>query len=131
MCALPIFLGDLAADLVETAVPRDADPGRGRFGPAQFGRHERIARAGGAAARDLAIFDLGRDPGDGVGERKGRIPAETIGFARLARFDARILDLRERFERVGEFEIELRGAERSEGHTSELQSLMRISYAVF
>src|SRR3546814_20181248 len=99
MCALPIFLGDLAADLVETAVPRDADPGRGRFGPAQFGRNARIERAGGAAARDLALFDLGRDPGDGVCERKARIPAETIGSARLPRLAARILDLCERLAR--------------------------------
>src|SRR3546814_8474493 len=62
-------------------------------------------------AGELAIFLFGRDPGYGIGDRKGRIPADADRFARFARCDARILNLRETFERIRKFIVELGGAE--------------------
>src|SRR3546814_10476788 len=123
---LALVLGDLAADLVEAAVPGDAGAGAWRF-VAQCTGNEGIAGpralAADRPARDFPIFIFLGDAGVGIAERKGRIPADTDRFARLARRDARILDLREAFEPVRKFI-------RSEEHTSELQSLMRTSYAV-
>src|SRR3546814_3983328 len=49
-------------------------------------------------------------------------------LARRVGFDQ---DVREDRDRVAPFDHRLDVAERSEEHTSELQSLMRISYAVF
>ena len=106
---LALVLGDLAADLVEAAVPRDADAGRRRLAAAQFGRHEGVATAG-AAARDLAIFDLGGRPGDRVGDRIGQIPPDADRFARLARRDPRISQLRKAGDRVRKFIFQLGGA---------------------
>src|SRR3546814_9540985 len=58
----------------------------------------------------------------------GGIPDDLLG---LDRFEARRLVV-ERLEALGLLEqIEDRVIQRSEEHTSELQSLMRISYAVF
>src|SRR3546814_2248553 len=117
------------------------------------------ALAADRPARDFPIFIFLGDAGVGIAERKGRIPADTDRFARLARRDARILDLREAFEPVRKFIVDLRGAQialaredqraagalvitvtvgqkiariaivRSEEHPSELQSLLRKSYA--
>src|SRR3546814_2065108 len=71
--------------------------------------------------------------GDGVGEM-GRdfIVAELVGGAADARDHSRIVE----FDAVDDIGHGIEGAElqhgvRSEEHTSELQSLMRISYAVF
>src|SRR3546814_6514104 len=52
---------------------------------------------------------------------------------RMMRVDGRTPEPRVRFHQVAHDDAEARGylAERSEEHTSELQSLMRISYAVF
>ncbi len=107
---LALVFGDLAADLVEAAIPGDADAGGRRFVAAQFGGDEGIAGAI-TQARDLAIFDLGRDACDRIGQRIGRIPADTDRFARFARGDPRILELREGLDRVGKFKFELGGAE--------------------
>src|SRR3546814_5203660 len=70
---------------------------------------------------DLAIGAVLFQLRSAVGERRG---APEIGVDRLALADHLVL-----FEQLGEQDIER--ADRSEEHTSELQSLMRISYAVF
>src|SRR3546814_1559938 len=80
-----------------------------------------VRGAGGFIARDDAILagdvDLAKNPADRVGDRPTTV-----------RIDVEDRDLHSRRrERLG-----ARAAEaRSEEHTSELQSLMRISYAVF
>src|SRR3546814_3339442 len=62
------------------------------------------------------------------GSFNGQVPASSVrDFRRVANVDA---------QPVGErtthgVTLQLRGTVRSEEHTSELQSLMRISYAVF
>src|SRR3546814_12747454 len=66
-----------------------------------------LVATAGATTRNLAIFDLGRDAGDGVGERIGRIPVDAHRFTRFARSDPRILELREPFDRVRKFIFEL------------------------
>src|SRR3546814_2034001 len=75
-----------------------------------------------AAARAMAAERLGKPVGDA--------PLPTLpGVARAAYDLIAVLDV---VEHIDNDVAALRGmAERSEEHTSELQSLMRISYAVF
>src|SRR3546814_5900464 len=70
--------------------------------------------------------------------RKAELQATTeaerqVAEARIARLAGEARDLRELTERLEAERLaaEQRALERSEEHTSELQSLMRISYAVF
>src|SRR5690606_1592084 len=104
---LTLVLGDLAPDFVEPAVPGDTHAGRRCLAPAQFRRDKGITRPV-PKARDLSIFIFMGDAADGIGQRKGRIPADSHGLARLARIDTRILRLRKALERVGKLIIELR-----------------------
>src|SRR3546814_4457280 len=89
-------------------------------------------RAGGAARGGAS--DLGRvdDLGESAGAQRRAIGRRRAGGAGAGEVDA------ERQHRVGAgvdlfvgAEIRAVVVERSEEHTSELQSLMRISYAVF
>src|SRR3546814_1042139 len=64
------------------------------------------------------------DAGQGGGERRGG--GRLRGWAAVAQVDHLFV----RMEEVGERRC-IAAGERSEEHTSELQSLMRISYAVF
>src|SRR3546814_3579077 len=67
-----------------------------------------------------APAEHGADPVDIIiGDARRRIDAEQIGARRVAE------------QRHADLAIALKRLDRSEEHTSELQSLMRISYAVF
>src|SRR3546814_10165877 len=89
-----------------------------RIGPAahRFGEH---------AA--LLIADIAR--------RRADQPRDAVLFHELGHVDAdhrSVVVEQEAGKRLGQFGLaDAGGAERSEEHTSELQSLMRISYAVF
>src|SRR3546814_7968389 len=89
---------------------------------------------------DAGVFDQTRAPasvdaflGHRPGDRRACLDAIEIGDQRLGHADAE----RERptqhheQERIGDAERTEQIVARSEEHTSELQSLMRISYAVF
>src|SRR3546814_6353724 len=83
--------------------------------PADLRHHRRIAREGAG----FPTFASGLSPGKGWGPPgggEGRSPRRRIVTAKAARL--------RRPWAAG-------GGSRSEEHTSELQSLMRISYAVF
>src|SRR3546814_2384099 len=62
-----------------------------------------------------------RETDERPGEHRGPAEAQNLGGGRGARLK----------EAEGEGKCRKRGHRRSEEHTSELQSLMRISYAVF
>src|SRR3546814_3363535 len=86
-------------------------------------------------AENLALEDPHLDPAHAIGGVRGRFGIVDIGAQRVQRhptfaipFGAR--DFRAA-ETAGAVDPDALGAERSEEHTSELQSLMRISYAVF
>src|SRR3546814_3745193 len=66
-----------------------------------------------------------REKGDGVGERRGLGIEEGRLVAAVSQVQRRAA------QRIPGFEVEPQARQRSEEHTSELQSLMRISYAVF
>src|SRR3546814_9244277 len=71
--------------------------------------------------------DIGTEPGD-----RGCLRDQTGAEASLAAERLRILAQHEPAEIVTrEYRVEIGAGDRSEEHTSELQSLMRISYAVF
>src|SRR3546814_12880789 len=89
---------------------RRADPGQARRPPAVGAPRSRPARRGGRAAVRSAL-----------GEQRGQ-PGPEIGIGEA---DAELLLHAPVRDALGF------GIERSEEHTSELQSLMRISYAVF
>src|SRR3546814_1376300 len=82
-------------------------------------------RARGNAVDEVGIGDEGPPEGDGIG----------MAFAHRAFGERGIIsarrDQRAGPERPEEFAGQTRIGRRSEEHTSELQSLMRISYAVF
>src|SRR3546814_4515624 len=88
---------------------------------------ERIRPGNARRARDLAAVGLRR--GDGVLRGAGRVdqPAGAVVMARGARFLAVALLA----HGIARWATPRLGAMRSEEHTSELQSLMRTSYAVF
>src|SRR3546814_3811975 len=73
----------------------------------------------------LPVLDGGRHLGARLRQRqqhfRGRHPEQGVGQQECEK------NLRDRYRKAGGEE----GADRSEEHTSELQSLMRISYAVF
>src|SRR3546814_11388102 len=83
------------------------------------------SRARGNAVDEVGIGDEGPPEGDGIG----------MAFAHRAFGERGIIsarrDQRAGPERPEEFAGQTRIGRRSEEHTSELQSLMRISYAVF
>src|SRR3546814_8534431 len=87
----------------------------------------------------LGCFDGGSDTGiirsherrDAIALRRCRFPCEQGGCARQKNGGG-FQDARKREPSPGHFHVSDRGGGyRSEEHTSELQSLMRISYAVF
>src|SRR3546814_7086478 len=97
-----------------------------------------VRGAGGFIARDDAILagdvDLAKNPADRVGDRPTtvRIDVEDrdLHSRRRERLGARAAEARRPAgDHCRNFVVELH--RRSEEHTSELQSLMRISYAVF
>src|SRR3546814_6022953 len=95
--------------------------------PAQRGRHREKGRAGGHGRQVRVVERAGAPRADQAdagrcrsGRRAARFAAVTGGGA-----DARSAHLPVMYAQVME------GLHRSEEHTSELQSLMRISYAVF
>src|SRR3546814_8872453 len=96
-------------------------PLRERFIAAKSSLLENIAIAAGSEAKQLGtlageLLQLGEGAGNIFELRQAELAAET---------DAEVV-----LENSRRFSAEL-AAERSEEHTSELQSLMRISYAVF
>src|SRR3546814_5469213 len=88
-----------------------------------------IFRVPRASRFDSGRFDSGRfESGDDIGEQLVLAPTDLVAQLQLLLLEPGELELvgnRRRGERDD------RGVERSEEHTSELQSLMRISYAVF
>src|SRR3546814_6918947 len=80
-----------------------------------------------------------REGAAGANLIEGRNDSRDLGQARPGRRGPVTLDLRHRAEQAGgvgvarlpEQRLDRRFLDRSEEHTSELQSLMRISYAVF
>src|SRR3546814_10761552 len=85
-------------------------------------RHRLVGRRGG---RCSSLGEDGRGGGDrgtagGGGHQRGGKQGAELGHGRLLRV-----------RRDGEGRFSVTAAVRSEEHTSELQSLMRISYAVF
>src|SRR3546814_10595733 len=101
--AYGLRMSDWSSDGCSSDLARDG--GGGAVGLEQ--RHQRLA--------DLQFGDRGGDVDIGVGAERPR-----------RRFDRRLIARRERAQRMLDAV-----AKRSEEHTSELQSLMRISYAVF
>src|SRR3546814_5942400 len=106
---------------------------RSRTGPSVPGRP---ARRGTVVAAHADVRLRSRTPGAlaATGAGDGRLPAVHAGLRRAdAEGHARCLrDLRGQARRArGAGAPDPVGARRSEEHTSELQSLMRISYAVF
>src|SRR3546814_5622910 len=109
-CALVTGSSDVCSSDLPALVGRRAgrsSPRAPPFGPASRGRTQ-------VAAIESALYGKGR----GLGERRESRPVRAAGRFRDARRFAVPAPLG-------------RGRSRSEEHTSELQSLMRISYAVF
>src|SRR3546814_1823415 len=84
-----------------------------------------LFRSAEAAVRRLGTRRAGGDDGD----RRGRQRARTRPAPREARRDSR--QLPDHLSAAPPYRLPSGGRMRSEEHTSELQSLMRISYAVF
>src|SRR3546814_1929211 len=88
----------------------------------------------GGPAHDV---EVGEGEGEGAGGRRGRHRRDAVGERGPQAEAAVVRSVGERGEGhvpAGEDACQVGGghvAERSEEHTSELQSLMRISYAVF
>src|SRR3546814_2838019 len=81
-------------------------------------------------ARDIATYEWAAAHLESLGGEAARLrPRLTI--ANFKRWTGRELDLRREAASASELAEAMTGIERSEEHTSELQSLMRISYAVF
>src|SRR3546814_6746118 len=92
----------------------------------KIGRDARAVDAAGCFL--LVIEGVMEEIADKITEA---VSCPTIGIGASARCDGQVLvaeDMLGMFERVPRF---VKRYERSEEHTSELQSLMRISYAVF
>src|SRR3546814_947218 len=106
-----LFRSQLRLQVQRRTVPQQLDravraPGR-----------QRIAGSQGTAAVARGTHRSRGDPGQARRLQVGRIPAPALPARRVERF----VETRCRTAEIG----------RSEEHTSELQSLMRISYAVF
>src|SRR3546814_18221839 len=80
------------------------------------------------SAVTLTTLDLGETGGADSGPLGKGLERQT---AMLAPDAHRIFAVEQTFDHLEGDELILAGGERSEEHTSELQSLMRISYAVF
>src|SRR3546814_6504792 len=83
-----------------------------------------LVRSRELAAFAAMVLDAGGDPGVGVGHR-------LHDHAGLGRCLDDVPEVGSRLQQVAEQWEEVAVLVRSEEHTSELQSLMRISYAVF
>src|SRR3546814_4748808 len=79
---------------------------------------------------DRTALGLYRPPVDGQARKPRGLDLHGLFYA-LRRNGAIVCGIIERRERFGFARFVVSGAARSEEHTSELQSLMRISYAVF
>src|SRR3546814_4728555 len=86
----------------------------------------RSAVVGGAAGRTIIAGRFGRPVG-GLGRRGGGL---AVGARSVRVFSDAVMVALGRGHGCGHAGL-VCGRQRSEGHTSELQSLMRISYAVF
>src|SRR3546814_8876215 len=119
-------MSDLSSDVCSSDLEREAACPQGdRSRPCRDHQGSPARQGDGGRAPELSVAV----PRDGISRREFGQPAAAHGAARgLARTaggDARQGDHR------GRLSADPRGVRRSEEHTSELQSLMRISYAVF
>src|SRR3546814_2705855 len=110
----------LAAAVDRRLGDQRADTGRGTPGAAQVFRAGRLWHPAGQGGRHRGLPDHHeRHPGDPEAHRPAENPVRPYGRARQAA------------EAAGDLRRARHRPRRSEEHTSELQSLMRISYAVF
>src|SRR3546814_18491769 len=129
-------MGERAADFAHREMT-SVEPAAG------FGEHHRQRAVEHAGSAQILEIELREERcGIHAPNREGEPPLPVLGEIEHGRLQPQLtagerpasatdLDLRGAEEAIADHAVGRRDARRSEEHTSELQSLMRISYAVF